>query len=91
MQIRETQLKEELERIDQFNRKEKIEAMQHEMSEREKRLWFFENEDAIDIKLEAINARQAHANQKHRKVQASAKDKKLDDSYVPPEVDAKRN
>lgn len=90
-QIRETQLKQELERIDRFNREEKIKAMQHEMGEREKRLWFFENQDAIDIKLEAINQGLAHANQKHRKVRTSAKDKQLDDAYVPPEVDAKRN
>lgn len=89
MQIRETQLKQELERVDESSRVKAIEDMQHEMNEREKRLWFFENEDNIDLRIEAIEKGRPRVNAK--KQRKALKNNEADTTYVPPEVDAKRN
>lgn len=87
MQIRETKLQEELARVDRSSREQHIDTLMTEMSEREKRLWFFENEDQMDIQLEAIEKTGIlKTTELTKKAQ-----KALDDAYIPPEVDAKRN
>lgn len=85
--IRENKLKEELERVDRYNRIHKIGSLMEEMKEREQRLWFFENEDQIDVELET---RGQHEDKKKK---ITARKQKLidDDNYVPPEVASKRN
>lgn len=88
-QIRETKLNEELDRVNRFKRLRRIEQITSEMAEKEERLWFFENEDKMDVELEKaeLRAKEDAANAKTKKTKA----KKNDESYVPPEVGAKRN
>lgn len=87
MQIRETKLQEELARVDQSSRQQHIDALLTEMREREKRLWFFENEEEVDLKLDAIEK----SGVLRVKELTKKEQKALDDAYIPPEVDAKRN
>lgn len=56
------------------------------MNEQEEKLWFFENEDKIDLALERIWSHPV----KTRKV-SKLQQRVIDQAYVPPEVDAKRN
>lgn len=85
-QIREIKLKEELTRVDHYNRMQKIQSLKEEMQDREKLLWFFENEDEIDVEIEKRGQHEV------RKVKMSrSQQKKIDDAYVPPEVKASRN
>lgn len=56
------------------------------MNEREERLWFFDNEEEIDLELEKIATDVVKRNKISKREQ-----KAIDDAYVPPEVDAKRN
>lgn len=87
-QIRETKLNEELDRLNRFRRLREVERITSEMAEKEERLWFFENQEQIDLEIE-INEL-AEENQKStRPVKVTAKD--IDATYVPPEVGAKRN
>lgn len=84
-QIRETKLQEELERVDRNVRLENIDALLTEMSEKEEKLWFFENETKIDLELEKIST-------EHKVEKISKRQQRLiDQAYIPPEVDAKRN
>lgn len=85
-QIREMKLKEELDRVDLHDRLNKIDALVQEMTEQEEKLWFFENESKIDLELEKISS----VVTKTQKI-SKRQQKLLDEAYVPPEVDAKRN
>lgn len=85
-QIREIKLKEELKRVDYYNRMQNIESLKKEMQEREELLWFFENEDKIDLEIEKRGEHEV------KQVKLSrGQQKKIDESYVPPEVKASRN
>lgn len=88
-QIRETKLNEELDRLNRSQRLSDIERITTEMAEKEERLWFFENEEQIDLNIEKNELAQAEKDAKriHQKVKV----KQVDESYVPPEVGAKRN
>lgn len=85
-QIREIKLKEELKRSDHYNRIQNIETLKNELKERENLLWFFENEDKINLQIEQRGQHEV------KKVKLSrSEQKKIDESYVPPEVKASRN
>lgn len=86
-QIRETKLNEELDRVNRFRRLREIERISTEMAEKEERLWFFENEDKMDLQIEKNEI--IEASKITRVVKANTKD--VDANYVPPEVGAKRN
>lgn len=86
--IRETKLNEELDRLNRFRRLREIERITTEMAEKEERLWFFENEDQIDVEIEKNES--VTAREKSERV-TKVKSKEIDASYVPPEVGAKRN
>lgn len=60
--------------------------MLQEMNEREERLWFFDNEEQIDLELEKISTDVVKTNKISKREQ-----KAIDDAYIPPEVNAKRN
>lgn len=78
-------MQEELDRVDRHARLENIDAMLTEMTEQEEKLWFFENETKIDLELEKISA-------EHKVETISKRQQRLiDQAYIPPEVDAKRN
>lgn len=81
-------LKKEIDHLDHFNRKETITSLLNEMKEREKRLFFFENEDEIDLQIEEkhLLSTLGKSTDQSRKDKASA-----DIGYVPPEVHATRN
>lgn len=76
-----------MERVDRSKRVEKIDEMLNEMEEQEEKLWFFEKEDQIDLKLEKAAAHQKVETKKLTKREQKA----IDDAYVPPEVERKRN
>lgn len=75
-----------MDRVERYNRIQKIDTLVEEMKDREERLWFFDNEDEIDLELEK---RAQHAT-KVEKI-SKRQQKIIDDAYIPPEVDAKRN
>lgn len=55
------------------------------MQSREEKLWFFENEDKIDLELEKRDreVKVAKISKRQQKI--------IDDAYIPPEVHTKRN
>lgn len=73
-------------RVDRHNRLDKIDNLLEEMNLQEEKLWFFENETKIDIELEKISLIQEKTEKLSRRQQ-----KAIDDAYIPPEVDQKRN
>lgn len=85
-QIREIKLKEELKRVDHYKRAQNIESLKNEMQDRETLLWFFEKEDNIDLEIEKRGEPEVKKI-KNSRLHA----KKLEEAYVPPEVEASRN
>lgn len=51
------------------------------MSKTEEKLWFFENEEKINIKIERAEVRN-----KQNKKDTDKSAKSVEDSYIPPEV-----
>lgn len=86
--MRETRLKEELLRAEQHARLQKIDTMLDEMTAKEEKLWFFENELKIDLELEKLESDRVEV--KAKKLSRTQR-KQVEDAYVPPEVDRKRN
>lgn len=72
--------------MDRHNRIEKINSMLQDMTEQEEKLWFFENEEKINLELEKISTDDVKETKVSRRQQ-----KVIDDAYIPPEVKAKRN
>lgn len=87
-QIRETKLNEELKRVKRYQRLREIERITSEMAEKEERLWFFENEDKIDLEIEKNELAAAIEKPTYA---PKVNTKEIDAAYVPPEVGAKRN
>lgn len=81
-------MKEELIRAEQHARLDTIDTMLDDMHAKEEKLWFFDNEVEIDLELEKLESDRVQV--KARKL-SRAQRKLVDDSYVPPEVDASRN
>lgn len=67
-------------------RLEKVNALLQDMNEQEEKLWFFENENKVDLELEKISKEHVKFEKVSRRQQ-----KAIDDAYIPPEVDSKRN
>lgn len=57
------------------------------MAEKEEKLWFFENEDQIDLKIQ----RNTSSSTQDKTYEPKKAGRQIDTSYVPPEVGAKRN
>ncbi|KAI5641993.1 mitochondrial 28S ribosomal protein s27 domain-containing protein [Phthorimaea operculella] len=82
-QIREEKLEEQTKRLDRAKRMQLIQERQDQMKQEEQRLWFFENEEAIDLQIE----------EKEKLVEAPTGKKataKTDEEYIPPEILPKR-
>ncbi|CAG4964833.1 unnamed protein product [Parnassius apollo] len=81
---REKKLKEQLQRLERARRMEAINLKQKELEGEEQKLWFFENEDNIDLQIE----------EKEKLVDATVNKKseqnKSDENYIPPEILPKR-
>ncbi|CAH2268154.1 jg8161 [Pararge aegeria aegeria] len=83
-QIREDKLEEQSKRLDRANRMKNIVEKQKQMQVEEQKLWFFENEEDIDLQIEEKEKLVDPASVK--KV-AQQKD---DENYIPPEILPKR-
>lgn len=59
------------------------------MSEQEERLWFFDNEQDIDLEIDNLDRKGAYP--KERRTIKKVRTKVIDESYIPPEVGVKHN
>lgn len=70
--------------MDRAKRMELIQEKQNELNLQEQKLWFFDNEDAIDLQIE----------EKEQLVQkpvgTKSTSKKDDEDYIPPEIQPKK-
>ncbi|KAJ0179294.1 hypothetical protein K1T71_005006 [Dendrolimus kikuchii] len=84
VKIRQEKLEEQIERLDRAKRAQLLEEKQKEMKDEEQKLWFFENEEKIDLQIE----------EKEKLIDKTVTTKKTskdtDDNYVPPEILPKR-
>lgn len=70
-------------RLKRIQRLEDVEKLQEEMNKQEQKLWFFENIE--DIKLEIEDKKVFYPKRWFGK---KKKPKKLDENYVPPDVES---
>lgn len=82
--LREQKLQEQAQRLDRARRIQLIQQKQSEMQEQEQKLWFFENEDKIDLEIEE---KEKLVDKTVTKKKAS---KSTDEDYIPPEILPKR-
>lgn len=82
-EVREKRLEEQIKRLDRAKRIEAIDHKQKDLQEEEQKLWFFENEDAIDLEIEE-KEQSTDSNLKKKTSKA------VDDDYIPPEILPKR-
>lgn len=83
--VREEKLKEQSERLDRAKRIKSIEEKQKQLQVEEQKLWFFDNEESIDLQIE----------EKEQIVDTTTTTKKVaqqksDENYIPPEILPKR-
>lgn len=82
--IREEKLAEQAQRLDRARRLQLVQEKQKELETEEQKLWFFENEDKIDLEIE----------EKEKLVDKSTFKKKVtkttDENYIPPEIRPKK-
>ncbi|XP_038213232.1 28S ribosomal protein S27, mitochondrial [Zerene cesonia] len=78
--IRETRLQEQTKRLDRIRRIQSIEEKQKELEKEEQKLWFFENEEKIDLQIE-----EKEQLEDKRQVKSKVHDKS-DEDYIPPEI-----
>ncbi|XP_037039866.1 uncharacterized protein LOC119076934 [Bradysia coprophila] len=83
--LRQQRLKEDLERLQRKKRVEEIERINQSMVEEEQKLWFFENEDKIDLQIDS-----KRIFYHKRWFGKKKKPRTVDQGYVPPEVQKKR-
>lgn len=82
--VREEKLIEQTERLNRVKRVKLLEEKQKELQKEEQKLWFFDNEEKIDLEIES----KSHLNKANitRKQQAQ----ESDENYIPPEITPKR-
>lgn len=82
--IREDKLEEQTKRLDRAKRMQLIQEKQKSLQEEEQKLWFFENEEAIELQIE----------EKEKLVETpvgkKTAAKKVDENYIPPEIMRRR-
>ncbi|XP_070492088.1 small ribosomal subunit protein mS27 [Chironomus tepperi] len=83
LELREQTLNNEINRLKRIQRLEDIEKLQEEMDKQEQKLWFFENIE--NIKLDIEDKKVFHPQRWFGK---KKKPKKLDENYVPPDVES---
>lgn len=84
--IREDKLNDEIKRLDRTKRLKAIEKIQQNMSTEEQKLWFFENEDKIDLQIDSKKVYYPK-----RWFGKKKKPRLVDEGYVPPEIIRHRN
>lgn len=85
-QEREQKLNDEIHRYERIQRLYNVERVQKELETEEKKLWFFENEDKIDLEIESKKV--FYPKRWFGKLK---KPRKVDENYIPPDVDRRRN
>lgn len=83
-EIREQKLEEQTKRLDRAKRMQLIQEKQKDLKEQEQQLWFFENEEAIDLEIEEKEKLEEKSPEKKSVA------KKSDENYIPPEILPKR-
>lgn len=78
--LRDEKLEEQAQRLDRARRIQVIQQKQNEMKDQEQKLWFFENEDKIDLQIEE---KEKLVDKSTTKKTAS---KKSEENYIPPEI-----
>lgn len=84
VEIREKKLQEQTKRLDRAKRLEFIQKSQTQMAEEEQKLWFFENEEKIDLQIEEKEKLEDKSVTKKKALEKS------DENYIPPEILPKR-
>ncbi|KAL5287981.1 MRPS27 family protein [Megaselia abdita] len=79
--LREEKYKEALDVVDKKKRVDEIEKLQKEMHLEEQKLWFFENEDKIDLEIDAKKV--TYPKRWFGKLK---KPRVVDEGYIPPEI-----
>lgn len=77
-------LEEQSHRLDRVKRVQIIEEKQRQLQEEEQKLWFFENEEKIDLQIED-KEKLVDKTQTKKKVLTA-----IDENYIPPEILPKR-
>lgn len=86
IQLRDQRLQDELLRLKRAASVREFEQLAKDMESEEKRLWFFENEERIDLEIEDKVVKYPtrwHGKKKNPRV--------VDEGYVPPEIKTVRN
>lgn len=83
---REQKLNDEIHRYERIQRLYNVEKVQKDLEAEEKKLWFFENEDKIDLEIE--DKKVFYPKRWFGKLK---KPRKVDENYIPPDVDRRRN
>ncbi|XP_001660024.2 uncharacterized protein LOC5571928 [Aedes aegypti] len=79
--VRQQRLDEELARLQRAKRIQDMEQMAREMEQEEQKLWFFENEDKIDLQIDSKKVFYPK-----RWFGKKKKPRVVDEGYIPPEV-----
>ncbi|KAJ8724975.1 hypothetical protein PYW07_015933 [Mythimna separata] len=82
--LRDEKLEEQAQRLDRARRIQLIQQKQNEMKDQEQKLWFFENEDQIDLQIEEKEKLV------DKTVLKKTATKTSDENYIPPEIRPKR-
>lgn len=77
-------MEEQSKRLDRVKRMKNIEAKQKELLVDEQKLWFFENEESIDLQIEEKEELEDNS------VTKKVAQQKSDENYIPPEILPKR-
>lgn len=77
-------MEEQAQRLDRARRIQLIQQKQKVMKEQEQKLWFFENEDQVDLQIEEKEKLVDKSVSKKRATKSS------DENYIPPEIRPKR-
>lgn len=78
--IREQRLQDQIMRLNRIKRMKMIEDKQTELQKEEQKLWFFDNEEKIDLQIE-------EKEQMVDKTETKSKTHdKSDEDYIPPEI-----
>jgi small subunit ribosomal protein S27 len=83
---RDFKLNEEIRRHNRIQRLLNIEKIQEDLKIEEKKLWFFENEDKIDLEID-----DKRVYYPKRWFGKKKKPRVVDENYIPPDVDKRRN
>lgn len=86
LEIRKKKLDEEIERLNRVERLKNIEKLAEDMKAEEQRLWFFENEDQLDLQIEG-----KRVYYRKRWFGKKKTPRVIDENYVPPEFQKKFN